>query len=146
VDAEELAEAARVMETAQAAEARLTDEGPGGLPHAGWTQRADRTELSASTRELTAAWSGKPRPGRTSKRPSSPPPSAPKWPLRPDWRGKYTDIVGQSEAITGVLGVLDKVAPSDAMVLIRGESGTGKELVAAAIHANSPRRDKPSSK
>ena len=39
------------------------------------------------------------------------------------------------------MAVLDKVAPAEAIVLIRGESGTGKELIADAIHRNSPRRD-----
>ncbi len=38
--------------------------------------------------------------------------------------------------------MIQRVAPSDARVLITGESGTGKELVAAAIHAQSPRRDR----
>ncbi len=36
-----------------------------------------------------------------------------------------------------------QVAPSRSTVLIQGESGTGKELIAKAIHANSPRRDRP---
>ena len=39
--------------------------------------------------------------------------------------------------------MIDRVAPTDARVLITGESGTGKELVAAAIHAASERRDRP---
>ena len=39
--------------------------------------------------------------------------------------------------------MIARVAPSDARVLITGESGTGKELVAAAIHAQSPRRERP---
>jgi two-component system nitrogen regulation response regulator NtrX len=42
-----------------------------------------------------------------------------------------------------VKAMIARVAPSDARVLITGESGTGKELVAAAIHAQSARRDKP---
>ena len=52
-------------------------------------------------------------------------------------------FVGQSEATFRLFGLLERVAPSDARVLIRGESGTGKELVAHTIHANSPRREKP---
>jgi two-component system response regulator HydG len=52
-------------------------------------------------------------------------------------------IIGQSEAITAVLRVVEQVAPSTATVLIEGPSGTGKELVAEALHALSPRRDKP---
>src|SRR5947209_8552443 len=39
--------------------------------------------------------------------------------------------------------MIEKVAPTDATVLIRGPSGAGKELVARALHGNSPRRDKP---
>jgi transcriptional regulator with GAF, ATPase, and Fis domain len=39
--------------------------------------------------------------------------------------------------------MIERIAPSDARVLITGESGTGKELVASAIHDASPRRDKP---
>ena len=42
-----------------------------------------------------------------------------------------------------VFDLVAQVAPSRSTVLIQGESGTGKELIAKAIHANSPRRDKP---
>jgi two-component system response regulator HydG len=56
---------------------------------------------------------------------------------------KFENIIGRSEAIRAVLGRIVRVAATDATVLITGESGTGKELVAKAIHANSPRADKP---
>jgi transcriptional regulator with GAF, ATPase, and Fis domain len=52
-------------------------------------------------------------------------------------------LVGASRAMRGVFGFVEKVAPTDALVLIRGESGTGKELVADAIHALSTRKDRP---
>jgi transcriptional regulator with GAF, ATPase, and Fis domain len=52
------------------------------------------------------------------------------------------EIVGQSEALRGVLATVVKVAPSDANVLVTGPSGTGKELIARALHANSARREK----
>jgi len=52
-------------------------------------------------------------------------------------------MVGKSEAMAAVRQMIDRVAPTDARVLITGESGTGKELVASAIHDASPRREKP---
>ena len=52
-------------------------------------------------------------------------------------------IVGEGPAMKKVLQMIEKVAPTDATVLVRGESGTGKELVARAIHGNSSRRDRP---
>ena len=42
-----------------------------------------------------------------------------------------------------VFGLIAQAAPSRSTILVVGESGTGKELVAKAIHANSPRADKP---
>jgi len=55
----------------------------------------------------------------------------------------FDNIVGQSDAITEVLELIERVSDSDSTVLIQGESGTGKELVAKAIHYNSPRAEKP---
>jgi len=52
-------------------------------------------------------------------------------------------IVGGSEGLREVLGLVASVAETDATVLIRGESGTGKEVVARALHAASPRASKP---
>ena len=52
-------------------------------------------------------------------------------------------LVGSSAGMRRVVRLIEKVAPTDATVLVRGASGTGKELVARALHANSPRRDRP---
>src|SRR5579884_4087174 len=57
--------------------------------------------------------------------------------------GLSGEMIGDSPAMQMVRAMIDRVAPSDARVLITGESGTGKELVAAAIHAGSTRRDRP---
>jgi len=50
-------------------------------------------------------------------------------------------LVGDSPKINKVISMVQKVAPTDATVLVYGESGTGKELISRAIHANSNRRD-----
>ena len=52
-------------------------------------------------------------------------------------------LIGSSPAIKKIAALIDKVAPTDATVLVRGPSGTGKEVVARAIHAGSPRSDSP---
>ncbi|MEO7028707.1 MAG: sigma-54 dependent transcriptional regulator [Acidobacteriaceae bacterium] len=57
-------------------------------------------------------------------------------------RYSFENIVGKSESMLRLFDLITQVAPSRSTVLIQGESGTGKELIAKAIHANSPRRDK----
>lgn len=57
--------------------------------------------------------------------------------------GNHHEIVGESPAVKHLLQQIELVAATDANVLVTGESGTGKELVARAIHASSPRRDRP---
>jgi len=52
---------------------------------------------------------------------------------------KYTDIIGNSYAMQKVFETIDRVAATDANVIILGENGTGKELIARAIHRNSSR-------
>jgi DNA-binding NtrC family response regulator len=52
-------------------------------------------------------------------------------------------LVGRGPAMQRLLTLIGRVAPSDGRVLIMGENGTGKELVAAAIHAGSPRSAGP---
>jgi two-component system nitrogen regulation response regulator NtrX len=61
--------------------------------------------------------------------------------LRGEIESHY-EIVGNSFAIRALLERIEKVAPTDARVLITGENGTGKELVARAIHRLSPRAEK----
>lgn len=57
--------------------------------------------------------------------------------------GPEAELIGRSPAINRVRELIQRVAPTDARVLITGESGTGKELVASAIHALSPRKGRP---
>lgn len=58
-------------------------------------------------------------------------------------RYDFEKIVGQSPAISAILGEVKKIAGSRSNVLLLGETGTGKELFARAIHFNSARRDNP---
>ena len=58
-------------------------------------------------------------------------------------RYNFENIVGKSEPMLRLFDMIAQVAPSRSTVLLQGESGTGKELIAKALHANSPRRDRP---
>lgn len=60
-----------------------------------------------------------------------------------DTRFSYDAIVGESEALRGLLRLVDRVAVSEVPVLVVGESGSGKELVARAIHDNGSRARRP---
>jgi len=53
----------------------------------------------------------------------------------------YTEIIGNSETIQDIFNTIDKVAKTEANVLILGENGTGKELIARALHRKSNRAD-----
>ncbi|MBC7504724.1 MAG: sigma-54-dependent Fis family transcriptional regulator [Sandarakinorhabdus sp.] len=57
---------------------------------------------------------------------------------RPD-----SPLLGSSPAMRGILALIDRVAPTDANVLVLGENGTGKELIARELHARSKRAHKP---
>ncbi len=61
--------------------------------------------------------------------------------LEQDMGLPFKDIIGESDAMKNVFSLIDKVAKTDANVLILGENGTGKELVARAIHQRSLRKD-----
>lgn len=61
--------------------------------------------------------------------------------LGEDLNQPFKDIIGESSSIKQVFSLIDKVAKTDANVLILGENGTGKELVAREIHKRSLRAD-----
>lgn len=63
--------------------------------------------------------------------------------IRLSRKSHFSGLIGGSTAMREVFGVLERVAPTEATVLIEGESGTGKELAARAIHERSKRKDGP---
>jgi two-component system, NtrC family, response regulator HydG len=60
-----------------------------------------------------------------------------------NYQQKFHAIIGESEPMLDVFNIVDKIAPTDANVLVLGENGTGKELIAKAIHEHSKRFSKP---
>lgn len=56
---------------------------------------------------------------------------------------RFESLVGRSPAMREMFAICERVAPSDVPVLLVGETGTGKELIARALHARSPRRERP---
>src|SRR5215468_5411278 len=64
-------------------------------------------------------------------------------PARKDSPAAWQGLVGSDPAMKLLIELIERVAPSSAAVMILGESGTGKELVARAIHARSPRAERP---
>ena len=63
--------------------------------------------------------------------------------MNQDLDHKFKDIIGSSPAMIQVFDTIERVAETDANVLVLGENGTGKELIARALHRNSKRADKP---
>ncbi|MCC6182011.1 MAG: sigma-54-dependent Fis family transcriptional regulator [Bacteroidia bacterium] len=57
--------------------------------------------------------------------------------------GKSYEMIGNSKALNNIRDMIEKVAPTEARVLIMGSNGSGKELVAREIHAKSPRAGAP---
>ncbi|MBC8757084.1 sigma-54-dependent Fis family transcriptional regulator [Kordia sp. YSTF-M3] len=60
-----------------------------------------------------------------------------------NYQQKFPTIIGESEPMLAVFNVVDKIAATDANVLVLGENGTGKELIAKAIHEHSNRSSGP---
>src|SRR5271155_2550538 len=56
---------------------------------------------------------------------------------------RFEQLIGNSPALESVLGHVERVAPTDATVLLQGETGTGKELIARAIHSCSSQCGRP---
>src|SRR5579862_833973 len=63
--------------------------------------------------------------------------------LPPPGRLIGSELIGDSEAMRDIFYKLEKIAPTDANILILGENGTGKDLIAKAIHQHSLRAEKP---
>ena len=63
--------------------------------------------------------------------------------ILPSEKEALGEMVGKSPAMREIFGLVEKIAPTDATVLIEGETGTGKDMIARTLHQLSPRADKP---
>ncbi|MBL7684706.1 MAG: sigma 54-interacting transcriptional regulator [Deltaproteobacteria bacterium] len=63
--------------------------------------------------------------------------------IEPSTKTAFGQMVGKSRKMRQIFGILEKISPTLATVIIQGETGTGKELVARAIHQHSLRKEKP---
>ncbi len=63
--------------------------------------------------------------------------------ILPSEKEQLGDMVGRSPTMREIFGLIERIAPTDATVLIEGETGTGKDMVARTLHQLSPRRDAP---
>jgi transcriptional regulator with GAF, ATPase, and Fis domain/tetratricopeptide (TPR) repeat protein len=148
-DAGDLAHAARVLERAQEVEKKLTLSVPEEAL-AAFQERPARVEMMQVQARLASTWAATRHESVPPPRALAPKARAARLEIAPSvdprfekWRKRYPNLAGSSPAVANVLSMLDKVASSDTIVLVRGESGTGKELIAEAIHVNSPRAGKP---
>ena len=63
--------------------------------------------------------------------------------ILPSEKEALGEMVGKSPAMREIFGLIERIAPTDATVLIEGETGTGKDMIARTLHQLSPRADKP---
>jgi transcriptional regulator with GAF, ATPase, and Fis domain len=61
--------------------------------------------------------------------------------ILPSEQESLGEMVGKSPAMREIFGLIEKIAPTDATVMIEGETGTGKDMIARTLHQLSPRRD-----
>ena len=63
--------------------------------------------------------------------------------VMPSEANHFGDALGPSLAMRQIFGILERIAPTDASVLLCGETGTGKDVLARSVHGASPRADEP---
>ncbi len=63
--------------------------------------------------------------------------------VEPSEKTEFGRLIGRSRRMRQIFGLLSRISPTNATVIIEGETGVGKEVVARSIHDNSPRKDKP---
>ena len=63
--------------------------------------------------------------------------------ILPSEKEQLGEMVGKSHAMREIFGLVERIAPTDATVLIEGETGTGKDMIARTLHLLSPRHEAP---